>query len=260
MHADAACDLPALYHQTEEHFFAATCVMHRRYGAGINAYFTDEPSNPWNLLLIRVGSAQSGDAMAAPLDLICNTSTDIRAVIHEEQVEALCEVLAGLGFQAAEKTTAMVFDLSRLVPSTGDGQLQISLTRNMNEWAVPLGSAFSIPPEIVANYQARHQRALDAGQRLYHFTLSAEGQVRGSLTLSMSEGDAWLSDVGTIASFRGRGYGTRLIHAALLHASGLGAQRCFLEASTDALSLYRKLGFERLFDYTSFVRRRVEGP
>ena len=260
MHVDAACDLPALYHQTEEHFFAATCGMHRRYGACINAYFTDERSNPWNSLLIRVGSAQSSDAMAAPLALICDTPTAIRVVIHEEQVEASYDVLAGLGFQAAEKTTAMVFDLSRLVPSTGDSRVQISLTRNMNDWAAPLGSAFSISPEIIANYQARHQRALDAGQRLYHFTLSAEGQVRCSLTLSMSDGEARLSDVGTIASFRGRGYGTRLIHAALLHASSLGAQRCFLEASMDAISLYRKLGFERLFDYKSFIRGRVEGP
>lgn len=60
MHADTACDLPTLYHQTEDHYFAATCSLHRRYNACINAYFTGEYFDPWNLLFIRVGSAPLG--------------------------------------------------------------------------------------------------------------------------------------------------------------------------------------------------------
>ena len=260
MHANAACDLATLYHQTEDHYFATTCALHRRYNACINAYFTDEYFEPLNLLFIRVGSAPMGEAMAAPMELIRRILLDTRIVIHEEKIEGLGEELMGLGFEAAEKTTAMVLDMSRLVSSSDDSSVQISLTRNLDDWAVPLGNAFSLLPQGVARYQARHRRALETGQALYHFTLFTEGQVRCSLTLSMCNGEARLNDIGTIADFRARGYGTRLIQAALLHASSLGAQRCFLEASMAGISLYRKLGFERLFDYQSFIRSPVAGP
>jgi len=257
MHADTACDLPTLYHQTEDHYFAATCSQHRHYNACINAYFTGEYFDPWNLLFIRVGSAPMGGAMAAPLDLLRRIFLDTRVVIHEEKVGAVAEALIGLGFQPAEKTTAMVLNLSGFVSSTDDRSVQISLTRNLAHWAVPLGNAFSMAPEGVARYQARHQRALEAGQSLHHFILSTEGQVRCSLTLSMWNGEARLSDFGTLVDFRARGYGTRLLQAALLHAASLGARRCFLEATMEGISLYRKLGFEGLFDYQAFTRGPV---
>ena len=259
MHVNADCDLTALYHQTEDHYFAATCSLHRRYNACINAYFTDGYFEPANLLFIRVGSTPMGDAMAAPMELIRCILMNTRIVIHEEKVAQVGTVLMGLGFQAAEKTTAMALDLSRLVSSERDSTVQVSLTRNLDGWAAPLGSAFLLPPEWVTRYQARHQRALDVGQALYHFTLSTEGQVRCSLTLSMCNGEARLNDVGTITEFRAKGYATQLIQTALLHASSLGARRCFLEATTQGVSVYRKLGFEDLFDYQSFVRGPVAG-
>ena len=260
MYADAACDLSTRYHLTEDHYFAATCTLHRRYSAGINAYFIDEHFVPWNLLFIRVGSAPLGEAMVQPLELIRRTLIEIRVVIHEEKVQGLREVLTGLDFQPAEKTTVMVLQLSRFVPSKSEGGVQISLTRDLNAWAIPLGNAFAMLPESVVHYQERHQRALEADETLYHFTLSVEGQVSSSLTLSLCKGEARLNDVGTLISFRGRGYATQLIQAALLHAAALGANRCFLEASEGAVPLYCKLGFERLFDYQSFTRQAVAVP
>ncbi|OZO03952.1 GNAT family N-acetyltransferase [Pseudomonas sp. IB20] len=254
MHANAGCDLVALCHQTEEHFFAAICQAHRRYGACLNAYFTDEHFDPFSLLFIRVGSTSSDELPTALLDLIRRTVQEIRIVIHGEKVKGLSAVLTALGFQPAEKSTAMAFELSNLAPWVNDSDVKINLTRTMNDWTESFASAFLKPAEIVAGYQARHQRALEAGQGLYHFTLADEGQVRCSLTLSLCDGEARLNDVGTLMGFRGRGYATRLIHAALLFASSLGAKRCFLEASVEGFSVYQKLGFECLFDYQSFTR------
>lgn len=260
MHVNAAYDLTARYYLTEDHFFAATCARYRRHSAGINTYFAEDDSTPWNMLFIRVGSAALGEATQVILALIRRTVTPVRIVIPEVQVDGLRDTLTGLGFEPAEQSTTMVLPLPRFASSISKDSVQISLTRNLNEWAIALGSAFSISPETVANYQARHQRALDADEALYHFTLSVEGQVSCSLTLSLCEGEARLSDVGALAGFRGRGYATRLIQAALLHASDLGARRCFLEGSMMAVPLYRKLGFQRLFDCASFVRGPVPNP
>ncbi len=259
MTATATCDLTTLYHQTEDQFFSTTCPLQRRYCARVISYFTDEYAAPWNLLLVRVGRACRDDARVATLDQIRRTLLPVQVVVHEENAEQWGALLIGAGFQAAEKTTAMVLELSRFVPCVSECCSQISLTRNLDDWAAPLGSAFSILPEGVKHYQARHQRALDAGQSLYHFTLSMAGQVMSCLTLSISDAGARLNDVGTMAGYRGKGYGTRLIQAALLHASRLGAQRCFLEASEKGCSLYRALGFEPLFDYQSFTRGPIAG-
>ncbi|PKH24095.1 GNAT family N-acetyltransferase [Pseudomonas fluorescens] len=260
MYAKAATDIPALYYLTEDHFFATTCAMYRRHAAGINTYFAEENSSPWNTLFIRVGSAPLHEATQVILELIRRNVAPIRIVIPEVQVDGLRGALTGLGFEPAEKSTTMVLPLARFAPSISEEAVQISLTCDLNEWANPLGSVFSISPQTVADYQARHQRALDADEALYHFILSAEGQVRCSLTLSLCEGEARLSDVGTLIGFRARGYATRLIQAALLHASGLGARRCFLEGSMMAVPLYQKLGFQRLFDCASFVRGPVPSP
>ncbi|QJI36064.1 GNAT family N-acetyltransferase [Pseudomonas sp. ADAK13] len=254
MHSTAASTLATLYHQTEAHFFAAVCPLHRRYSAGVNAYFIDADQVPWNLLFIRVGSVVQDDAMLEPLDLIRRTTMGIRVAIHDDRVEGLQPVLTDSGFVAFERSTAMVLDLSRFTPLAADSHVQINLTRHLGDWAGPVGNAFGLSEGGIANYQAQHQRALDSDQAFYHFTLSVNTVVMCSLTLSMCEGEARLNDLGTESAARGKGYATHLIHAALAHAQALGARRCFLEATPAGVSLYRKLGFERLFGYQAFVR------
>lgn len=259
MHVPHDADLLALYQQTDEHFFSATCPKHRRYGADVSAYLIDEYANPFNQLCVRVGSAPLDGALAGTLDRICHISLPIRVVIHEEQVEGVGELLSTLAFQPVEKTTVMVLELSRFVTARNERFLDVSLTRDLNEWAAPLSSAFSIPPEQVAHYQARHQRALDADLGVQHFTLAVDGRVVSSLTLSIGNGVARLNDFGTVPNARAKGYGTRLLQAVLLHAADAGIRYCFLEATTGAISLYGKLGFERLFDNQAFVRGPMPG-
>lgn len=70
MHAFGPLDLATLYHQTEHHFFAATCPLYKRFNPCVNGYFADPYVNEWNLLFIRVGSSPLGDAQDAILELI----------------------------------------------------------------------------------------------------------------------------------------------------------------------------------------------
>ncbi|MBP1128284.1 MULTISPECIES: GNAT family N-acetyltransferase [Pseudomonas] len=254
---DSACELSALYQKTDEHFYSATCLPYRCYGSCVSTYFIDESDGPQNLLIVRLGCVPSSAELAAALALIRRTTLPIRLVMHEQKVETLRELLTGLGFRAADVTSAMALQLLPFTSMQCNGAVQISLTRNLTQWAVPLVSAFSSTPVEVAHYQQRHERALEAGEALYHFVLSADGQVASSLTLSMCDGAARINDFGTVAGFRGKGYGTRLIQTALLHAWRLGGRFCFLEATSAATSLYRALGFERLFDYQTFVRGPV---
>ncbi|WP_439853591.1 GNAT family N-acetyltransferase [Pseudomonas yamanorum] len=257
MHSTATCDLAALYHHTEEHFLTALCPLIHRYSACVNAYFADEHPVPWNLLIVLVGSSALDHSMDAPLELIRRTPLPTRVLIHQDTVEGLGEVLIGMGFVAVERTTAMVLELSTFTPVSRDSDLNIHLTRHLSEWAGPIGSAYALQQGSIAHYQARHQRALDSDQGLYHFTLSVSVGVVCALTLSMCDGVARLNDIATEIAWRGKGYATQLIHAALAHAQALGARRCFLEATPQGLSLYRKQGFNPLFEYQAFIRGAV---
>jgi len=75
-----------------------------------------------------------------------------------------------------------------------------------------------------------------------------------ALTLSLGAGLARLDDIGTVQEYQGQGYATALVHSALAFARAQGARMCVLEASLDGLSIYRKAGFERLFDYRTFCQ------
>ncbi|MBT2374439.1 GNAT family N-acetyltransferase [Pseudomonas fluorescens] len=255
MHAIGPLDLASLYHQTEHHFFAVTCPLHRRFTACVNGYFADLYVNEWNLLFVRVGSSSLGEGLDAILELIPRTVVPVRVTVHQDEVERLQEPLASLGFTVIETTTAMVLDLATFAPGlTNDIPPQVSLTPNLDDWAGPVGAAFAMSAEWTAHYQARHQLAMEGDKNLYHFTLTIQGTVVCALTLSMTDQLARLNDVGTHAAFRGRGHATQLMQAALAHAVGLGARWCFLEASALGVSLYRKMGFKDLFEYQAFWR------
>ncbi|NWC90933.1 MULTISPECIES: GNAT family N-acetyltransferase [unclassified Pseudomonas] len=257
MHSTVASDATTQYHQTEAHFLAAVCPLHRRYSSSVNAYFSAVDPAPWNLLSIRVGSGALDEAMLEAQDLIRRTPLGVHVVIHDDEVEGLWQALTDSGLVAFEKTTAMCLDLSTFTPLPADRQARVNLTQHLSDWAGPVGNAFGLPEGGIANYQAQHQRALDSDQGFYHFTLSVNTVVVCSLTLSMCEGVARLNDIGTEIAARGKGYATQLIHAALAYARALGARQCFLEATPAGVSLYRKLGFVRLFGYQAFFRGPV---
>lgn len=244
-----------LYHQTEAHYFSATNPVERWFGSCVSAYLADQDVNEWNLLFIRVGGAPLEDAIAACEQLIRGSAVPVRVVVHQDALATCAHRLEALSLVAADQSTAMVLELRCFVASwpVADN-VEIGLADSLDAWSEPLTSAFRLPVGGLAHYQARHQVALDRGEGLLHFTLSVDRKVVSSLTLSMCDGLARLNDVGTHRAFRGKGYATQLIYAALAHARHLGAQWCFLEASSEGVSLYRSLGFRVLFDYQTFVR------
>lgn len=243
------------YHLTEDYFFTSTSALHQRVNACVNAYFADEYLSAFNLLFVRVGSTQLDDGIAPVLDLIRDISLPVNVAVHQAKVSTLKETLESMDFSATLRTTAMGLDLSAFTASpASDSRVEIRLTENLNDWAGPLRSALELSAESMAHYQARHQRCLDSGLLLFHFNLLVQGEVVCSSTLSMCDDLARLSDIATPITHRGKGYATQLIHGVLAHAITLGATWCFLEASTQGLSLYRKIGFTTLFDYLTFSR------
>jgi GNAT superfamily N-acetyltransferase len=97
------------------------------------------------------------------------------------------------------------------------------------------------------------------------FVAEEAGTIVGSLTLAAFEiltgRRAWIEDVVTDATARGKGVASALITAAVHHAADLGARTVDLTSRPvreDANRLYLNLGFEQRV--TNVYRRTLETP
>ena len=160
-----------------------------------------------------------------------------------------------------DPTTAMVLQLDQWqsIPNRVDG-FTINLTNDdLSFWSYPLLTAFGSGNTlqdaiIIQQYQKAHELALQQDLPLYHFVLMLDNAPICNLTLTIMDKGARLDDIGTDVQHQGKGYATALIQHALTFAKEQGAEYCTLEASSDGLSVYQKLGFKPLWNYHAYFR------
>jgi ribosomal protein S18 acetylase RimI-like enzyme len=123
---------------------------------------------------------------------------------------------------------------------------------HLDEWMVPLIEAFESTYENTLVYRKAHEAALAKGTLLYHFSVYDKGNPVSSLTVSVHGTSARIDDVGTLPACQGKGYASCLVAHALGEAKKRGAAYCFLEASSQGLSLYKRIGFKPVHTYLCF--------
>ncbi|NBF10708.1 GNAT family N-acetyltransferase [Pseudomonas sp. Fl4BN1] len=246
-----------LYHRAEDYFFVSISQFYRRFGTELSAYCTGVEASSLNLLMMKGYSTDSALQLAAGVAFVQRTGMPFCVVVPDTQVPQVCEQLQQQQLLPADKTTCMVLDMATYEPRELPLQLaDIRCTdERLEDWAQPVASAFESQGAAIEQYLARHRAALLAGRALRHFTLYVEQRPVSALTLSLGPGVARLDDIGTLQECQGRGYATALIHSVLRFAQAQGARTCVLEASFDGLSIYRKAGFSRLFDYRTFCQQ-----
>ena len=124
-------------------------------------------------------------------------------------------------------------------------------------WRVATESYASIgfPSEIFAFYENNEYLWADgAAAFLAHF----EGRPAGISMTIVSHGVAGIYWVGTTEAARGRGLGRAVTAAALNAGLELGAASASLQASPMGESLYRRMGFETIYDYRLYLCRLPE--
>ncbi len=158
-------------------------------------------------------------------------------------------------------TTAMQLSLNEWQPianQTNDFTVKLS-NDDLSFWSYPLLTAFGSGNTlqdaiIIQQYQKAHELALQKNFPLYHFALMRNNAPICSLTLTIIDQCARLDDIGTDILHQGKGYATALIQYALAFAQDKGAEYCVLEASSDGLSVYQKLGFKPLWNYHAYFK------
>jgi GNAT superfamily N-acetyltransferase len=143
------------------------------------------------------------------------------------------------------EVTAMGYSLNSEHALISDSRLKIiECTDDLNAWAIPL-IAFDSTPETLQQYIKAHTLSPES---FHHYVGLLDSQPITALTLSLHKGLARIDDVGTLPSHQRKGYGTEIMRHALAKAQQLGANTCFLGASSMGLQMYQKIGFSPLFN------------
>lgn len=248
--------LTSLFHRLEDYFFTSISHTRHDFAHAASAYLTGVDAESLNLLIVRAPDAQFDAMLRGGMQHFETAGLPYSVVVPGDAVDRVGRLLSEEGLMAAYTSMAMQLDVERFVALGGSSEVHDIRCTNgcLDDWALPLESAFETSPEVMLQYRERHRCARDSGRQLSHFSLYVKGHPVGSLTLSMIDRMARLDDLGIHVDFQGKGYARALMQHALAHARSAGVSRCFLEASQDGASLYRKAGFSTLFDYAAFHR------
>jgi ribosomal protein S18 acetylase RimI-like enzyme len=120
-----------------------------------------------------------------------------------------------------------------------------------NYWQVATSAYKSIgfPPEIFAHYE-NHEGL--TGDDVVAFLARVDGRPAGLAMTIVSHGVAGIYWVGSTEEARGRGLGSTMTATAVNAGFEMGAEIASLQASPMGESLYRRMGFETIFDYRLF--------
>lgn len=251
----------ALFYQQEDHFWSSICSDTLKISESTIAYFSELNLPIFNFIYLHQGASLAEFEKAE--NAFKQQSKPYMLVVHQLELNHFEREIEKRGLIADGESTAMILPKSALSlfnkPLPLEAGCRIELcNKKLSDWAQPLITAFSVDPEedddtVINEYIRYHQNALDKQTNMMHFVLFSEEQPVSTLTLTLNGKIARLDDIGTDIQFQGKGFATKLIQHALAICNQQGIEQCVLEASTDGLSIYKKLGFEPIFNYFSFI-------
>lgn len=248
--------LIAAYHQAEDYFFTSISQATQHFKNYASAYLTGVEAGSLNLLIIKQPDGDIGTVLKDGVRFFEDAGLPFIVLLPEDAASKLANQLNTEGLTAAYNTVAMQLSMKNfMLKNSHSDVFEIRCTNEcLSEWALPLESAFESNPTLMMQYRLRHQAAIDYQKQFSHFSLYVKNHPVCSLTLSVNNGLARLDDIGTDIEFQGRGYASALIQHTLELVAASTVSHCFLDASSQGASLYRRTGFSTLFNYASFHR------
>ncbi len=168
-------------------------------------------------------------------------------------------LLAEVGLQEAESSSAMSIDLRRLPEApVRPRALQVRRVRSRDElraFAKIAAANWSPPDTQVMDFYRLAEAALLAPESphwLYLGLLDVLPIATAELTLG--GGVAGLYNISTVNAYRGRGIGSVLVYAPLAEARAAGYETAILQAAPDGVGVYQRLGFTPFGTVTEYKR------
>ena len=166
--------------------------------------------------------------------------------------------LAAAGLSDVEVETAMRLDLTErtptVAPATGFSIHRVTTPTELAHFAAIIAANWSPPDEqVIRFYEQTAAGALQSDCPLRFFLGYSEDEPVATCELTIApDGVAGLYSVSTLAAFRGRGFGSSMTSHALAVGRDLGMRAAALQASSQGLGIYERLGFRRVGEFHEF--------
>ncbi len=248
-----------LFYQAEDYFFRSISKECLDFDEFATAYFTGINFECDNPVYIRNNIASSNEVLNRCEQFYEKHNSPWNVIVTEQFItNELIQSLNNMGFSLSGKSVAMFVELNKQSKHNIKDDVVIHLVSDkLDQWMLPVGSAFETTAEVTRHYADIHKRALNNKANFHHFTLYKGELPISSLTISLQSNVARIHDVGTLPEYQNKGYATQLMKYAINKASDLGAQYCVLEASESGLTVYEKLGFMPLFKNNTYSQVRT---
>jgi ribosomal protein S18 acetylase RimI-like enzyme len=163
----------------------------------------------------------------------------------------LIEAAEAAGLRAVYEMPEMVLDErpTELPPPAGVELRRVETPADAEDyWRVAADAYLSngFPPEVFAYYESQDGLAAD---NVVAFLARRDDEPIGIAMTIVNNGVAGIYWVGVADGARGMGLGRTVTAAAVDAGFDLGAELASLQASPMGKGLYRKMGFETIFDY-----------
>lgn len=235
--------------------FARLCAAHPngwvRREDGVAAFYTGVPAPNFNGLVVERDDADPGIAEQM-LDEIAATGVPYDVSVRSDDYVAFVELARSRHLSTRQTVPLMVLEsagrvidqalpeglsVRELGPEEAD--VHIAITAAAFEMPIEIGRQL-LPPEVWEL----------GGSRAYL------GEVDGrpvATAVGMTTGDVvGIFNVGTLEDARGRGFGRALTVRAIADGVANGAQWAYLQSSAAGYSIYRRLGFETVEEWSQY--------
>lgn len=167
----------------------------------------------------------------------------------------LPELLERKGFGFRYQSPAMAVDLARWTDSRSALDVRpVEHMRQFEDWLLAAVPGFGMP-DSVADFMRVSQAGIGFGDSapMMNFTAYEEGRPVACSTVAFGEDLAGVYTVATLPEARGKGFGAAVTAACMREAVDRGFDTAMLFASKMGYPVYKKLGFEDVYQMSVYT-------
>jgi ribosomal protein S18 acetylase RimI-like enzyme len=170
----------------------------------------------------------------------------------------LQRALKGHNLVFDESATAMYYPLGTPIKNIAEPENPLIIQHadiNKHGWHKILRDAFGGTELTTAQYAQALDRA-KAKVDMQHFLGTLNGEPIAAITLTFANGSVRVDNVATVPGHQQLGYGSQMVQFGINLAHAREFKYCFLDASSNGLNVYKRLGFCEIFTYHIYKYER----
>lgn len=202
------------------------------------------------------------DSMRGRIDQVLEHFTSVRRpfswwVGPADQPASLGQTLLEAGFAAAESEVAMAADLNALnmteLAPHGLRIERVTTPEQLRDYAAINAANWTPPDQQVINfYEAASPVILASDSPLWVYIGYLGDEAAATAEMTIGGGVVGLYNIATLEAHRRLGVGSALTLSPLLDAREQGFTTAILQASSDGLGVYKRLGFKETGHFTEY--------